>query len=573
MAIGVLQFPLAARSAAPPPSQDATPPLPVLQGTPSPRQEPPPVESAPPPSQGAPARAASNPTQRTFAVMEYDVEGNTLLKPIDIERAVTPYLGEGRTIKDIDSARGALEKVYHDLGYKTVLVNIPEQQISSGVVRLRVLEAPVGKLRITGSQYHSLGIIRDKLVELNQGNVPNFTEVQKELGDVNRSPDLRVAPVLKASETPGKVDVDLRVTDELPLHAIVETDNRYSSNTSHTRVTGELRYDNLFQRNQSISLQYQVAPTQISDAKVASVSYVIPTSSGPVWALYAVHSDSNIAAVGDLNVIGKGNIFGARFITPLPVNGRDYYHNFTAGVDYKDFKQTVVLQGATDTVDTPVSYPLFSLDYSGTWLGSLPPEGHRDAATLGGRSSSTSLDFGISFAIRGLAMDREEFAAKRANASTSFIVLRPSITHEQVLFKEWSAVLKLDGQLASGPLINNEEYSGGGADSVRGYTESERLGDEGARVSVELRSPQLLAHRFTKVDQSYVFLFADGAKLFVLEPLPKQEATFTLASAGIGLRFKAYGLTVSLDGAHTFKNGYVTPAGRMRGLFKLSYAY
>jgi hemolysin activation/secretion protein len=170
-------------------------------------------------------------------------------------------------------------------------------------------------------------------------------------------------------------------------------------------------------------------------------------------------------------------------------------------------------------------------------------------------------------------MDREEFAAKRANASTSFIVLRPSITHEQVLFKEWSAVLKLDGQLASGPLINNEEYSGGGADSVRGYTESERLGDEGARVSVELRSPQLLAHRFSKVDQSYVFLFADGAKLFVLEPLPKQEATFTLASAGIGLRFKAYGLTVSLDGAHTFKNGYATPAGRMRGLFKLSYAY
>jgi hemolysin activation/secretion protein len=504
--------------------------------------------------------------------MEYDVEGNTLLKPIDIERAVTPYLGEARTIKDIDAARGALEKVYHDRGYRTVLVNIPEQQISSGVVRLRVLEAPVGKLRITGSRYHSLALIRDRLVELNQGSVPNFTEVQKELGDVNRSPDLRVAPVLKASETPGKVDVDLRVTDELPLHAVIEADNRYSANTSHTRVTGELRYDNLFQRNQSFSLQYQTAPTQTSDAKVASLSYVIPTMSGPVWALYAVHSDSNIAAVGDLSVIGKGNIFGARFITPLPADGRDYYHNFTAGVDYKDFKQTVVLHGATATVDTPVHYPLFSLDYSGTWLGSVPLEDRRNAATIAGRSN-TSIDFGINFLVRGLATDWQQFAAKRANAGTSFIVLHPSFTREQVLFKEWSLAFRLDGQLASGPLINNEEFAGGGVDSVRGYTEAERLGDEGARTSLELRTPQLLTHGFWKADQSYVFLFADAAKLFILQPLPQQEATFTIASAGVGLRFKSHGLTVALDGAHTFKNGYVTQAGRMRGLFKLSYAY
>lgn len=504
--------------------------------------------------------------------MEYDVEGNTLLKPIDIERAVTPFLGEKRTIKDIDGARGALEKIYHDRGYKTVLVNIPEQQISSGLVRLRVLEAPVGKLRVSGSRFHSLSLIREKLAELNQGNVPNFTEVQKELGDVNRSQDLRVAPVLKASETPGKVDVDLRVTDELPLHAIIEADNRYSPNTSHTRVSGELRYDNLFQRNQSISLQYQIAPTQTSDAKVASLSYVIPTSSGPVWALYAVHSDSNIAAVGDLSVIGKGDIFGARFITPLPADSRDYYHNFTAGIDYKDFKQTVVLQGATDKVDTPVKYPVFSLDYSGTWFGAMPPENRRAAATLGGRSN-TSLDMTFNFVIRGLGTNREQFAAKRANASTSFIVLRPSITREQVLFADWSVALKLDGQLASGPLINNEEYSGGGADSVRGYTEAERLGDDGARLSLELRSPHLLAHRFSSVEQSYIYLFGDGAKVVTLSPLPGQESTFTLATAGVGLRFKAHGLSLSLDGAHIFKSGYVTPAGRLRGLFKISYAY
>ena len=63
------------------------------------------------------------------ALLEYRVEGNTLMRPIDIERAVTPYLGEEKSIKDVESARQSLEKLYHDHGYQTVLVNIPQQEV------------------------------------------------------------------------------------------------------------------------------------------------------------------------------------------------------------------------------------------------------------------------------------------------------------------------------------------------------------------------------------------------------------------------------------------------------------
>jgi hemolysin activation/secretion protein len=137
----------------------------------------------------------------------------------------------------------------------------------------------------------------------------------------------------------------------------------------------------------------------------------------------------------------------------------------------------------------------------------------------------------------------------------------------------WSLVGKLDGQLASGPLINNEQYSAGGADTVRGYTEAERLGDNAAHGTLELRTPQLLAHSSAKIEQSYVFMFAYVAKLQILQALPGQASGFTLASAGLGLRFKSHGFTLSLDGARIVKEGFVTPAGRFRGLFDVSYAY
>src|SRR5580692_8777736 len=67
----------------------------------------------------APPAVARSQEPPPFDVMEYDVEGNTLLKPIDIERAVTPFLGEKKTIKDVEAARARLEQVYHDRGYKT----------------------------------------------------------------------------------------------------------------------------------------------------------------------------------------------------------------------------------------------------------------------------------------------------------------------------------------------------------------------------------------------------------------------------------------------------------------------
>jgi hemolysin activation/secretion protein len=509
---------------------------------------------------------------QAFAILEYQVEGNTLLRPIDIERAVTPYLGENKTIKDVESARAQLERVYRDRGYKTVQVNIPPQRVGEGTVRLSVLEGRVGKLKIAGSRYHSLQVIRDKLAQLSPGTVPDFNEVQKEMGTVNRSDDLRVTPILRASDTPGRVDVELTVKDELPLHALLDVNNRYNANTTHLRTTGELRYDNLFQANQSVSFQYQIAPLQPADAKVWSASYVIPTAGSLVWAFYAVHSDSNVAAVGNVDVVGKGDIYGIRLITTLPTASQTFYHSFTAGVDYKDFKQSVVQEGSSSAIESPVSYPPFTLQYSGTWLGPLTTDDVGRSATANSRST-TNLDLGVSFIIRGLGTDWRQFANKRAYAGTSYIILHPSLAREQVLPGHWAVMAKIDGQLASGPLINNEQFAAGGADSVRGYTEAERLGDNALHGTLELRTPELLRGKALKAEQSYVFAFAEAAKLQILQPLPSQTSAFTLASAGLGLRFKSHGFTLSLDGARILKDGYVTPSGRFRGLFDVSYAY
>jgi hemolysin activation/secretion protein len=518
----------------------------------------------------SPAPAVSQPL-KTFAILEYRVEGNTLMHAIDIERAVTPYLGEAKTIKDVEAARQSLEKLYHQRGYQTVLVNIPQQEVSSGIVRLAVVEAPVGQVQITGSRYHSLQVIGATVPQLQGGVVPDFNEVQKELAQVNHSEDLHVTPVLRASATPGQVDVDLNVTDSLPLHATLEANNRYSANTAQIRLIGEVSYDNLFQNDQSLSIQYQTAPEDTADAKIWSVSYVIPLHSGLVWALYAVRSDSNIAAVGDLDVIGNGSICGVRLIDPLASAGANFYHNFTAGFDYKDFKQDVTLQGADD-LPSPARYPLYSLQYTATWLGPVDTAHHGSAATTGARSNTT-FDLGVSFTVTALGFDNPgQFDHKRFDASPDFFVFHPELQRQQVLPWNWSLVGTVNGQLASGPLISNEQYAAGGVDSVRGYTEAERLGDDGVRGSIELRTPQLLSGH-PRFINSYLYLFADGARVKILDPLPAQRTGYDLASEGIGFRFKYGGLLADMDGARADTAGYVTRAGSYSGQFRVSFTW
>lgn len=522
----------------------------------------------------APAPPASNKADASFSIMEFQVDGNSLLDNDAIERAVYPFMGDGKSIKDVDGARRALEKTYHDRGFLTVLVNIPPQHVADGVVHLKVVEAPVGKLRVVGSQYHSLDEIKEAVSGLNEGSVPNFNQVQQQLSQVNRSPDRRVTPVLRASETPGMVDVDLQVKDEFPLHASLDLNNHYGPNTDHLRATADVHYDNLFQLEHSVDLSFQLAPGDLSQVRVLSLSYVVPLPESAALALYGVHSDSNVATVGALSVLGRGDDVGARLIKPLPGSDTHFYHSFSGGLDYKDFKQDLVLQGG-DKAPTPIHYLPFALQYSATWL--QPASTKVAASGLQGETassgSSTTFSAGLGFTLRGVVADNNEFANKRSGASASYIVLRPSLQRLQALPWDWSLFAKLDGQLASGPLISNEEFSAGGADSVRGFEESEVLGDQGLRASTELRTPKLLGRWVPRLQQSYLLGFGEVAYLQTRDALSGQDASDTIASWGLGYRLKAGGLTLNLDGARTLEQGPSTRSGTNRGIFEVNYGF
>ncbi len=463
----------------------------------------------------------------TFDLWELRVKGNTLMERKQIEKTVYPFLGPKKSIDTVETARTALEQLYHNNGYQTIAVDIPEQDVVNGVVNLQVTEGKVSRLRVTDSRYFSLNSIKAKVPELAEGHVPNLPKMQEQLTELGKeSQDRSIVPVLRAGETPGTLEVDLKVKDELPLHGRLEINGRNSVDTSRLRTLISFHYDNLWQKFHSASFMYQLSPENPDEVEVIVGTYVMPVfSSGTRLALYGVNSSSNsqIATAGALGVIGQGSIFGARLVHPLP-GLKDYTHTVTAGIDYKDFKEDLALIGA-DTLKTPISYLPFLAQYNGN---------------LGGEEYSLAFNVGLNFSVRNFGNDDQEFEDKRHLARSNYFYVSGGFNFKHDLPWGMEFASRLSAQMADSPLISNEQLSMGGVYTVRGYFESQALTDDGVIGSLELYSPRLNPESWEYIDQLRALVFIDSAKGWVKDALPGNQSHIELAGSGVGLNFQIW---------------------------------
>jgi hemolysin activation/secretion protein len=489
----------------------------------------------------------------TFDVLEYRVEGVTLLPAALVEKAVYPFLGEKKAVADVEGAREALEKAYADIGYLTVLVNLPPQQVDAGVVRLQVIEAPVDRLRVVESRYFSLGQIKAGVPELAEGNVPNFNHMQDELGALNRSGDRRITPVLRPGKTPGTVEVDLKVQDKLPLHGYAELSSRYSESTIPARVNAGLRWENLWSELHTLGIDVQTVPGRPSVGNSLTVSYGIPLQSGNFLSLYGIKSDAN-ADFGLIGLVAKSRVYGLRYIANLPAQD-DLRHTAIFGVDHKDINQSITLSSAGG-FDTPIVYAPFTAGWDGTWQGQ-------------GRSSRAAVAF--NFHVRAMSGSDKQFADKRFKGKPGYSYLRGSLSHEEMVAADWGLSARATWQYTEEPLIADEQFSIGGAETVRGYLQGAAAGDTGIALTLEASSPNFGKGYYESLEEARLVAFVDSGTVRVIQPLTA-TGRFSFSGVGVGLRLKAWrGARAAFDWAVAMDDVGNTKRGDSRLMFNLRH--
>jgi hemolysin activation/secretion protein len=455
-------------------------------------------------------------------VNEYLVRGNTVLTALEIEDAVTPFLGPERTLKDVEAARDALLAQYQKKGFQSVYVDLPEQETSNGVVLLQVTETRVGRVRVVGANYSSPVDVREQVTAIQEGTVPDFNKAQTELMALNRTAKRQVMPLVKQGAIPGTMDVDLKVDDSSPWRGSLGLNNDRSSGTSPLRLSASIGHDNLWQMGHSASISFYGTPQDYTNSNSWSGSYKAPLQNSN-WTLEVsgYRSNSDVATIGRMNVLGKGHSIGLKASYAMP-NAGTWWHTWNLGVDFKSNDEEMRSNLAITGEKTPLRYAPLNFGYSGfaqydNYYHSI------DINLVAGTSS-----------FFGYGSSPLEFWNKRYQSSPSFMVAKLDTSGAYTFGNGMQLYGRFSAQMTDSPLISSEQITAGGMYTVRGYSQAEIAGDYGGMGSLEFRTKN---YNYAWLQNLRFYTFAEAAKLNIHEPLKEQNDMAWIASVGLGSSF------------------------------------
>ncbi len=195
-----------------------------------------------------------------FVVRSYDVAGNTLLSEQVLAGIFSKYVGTNVGVPEILAAASALQTEYRERSFPTVNVTVPPQQITNQLVHIQVFEGLLDKIQVVNNRHFSSNNVMRALPSLKPGILLNSRVFQAELDRANGNQDRQIYPEIEPGTEPGTTALRLKVQDRLPLHGKVELNNQSSPGTPALRVNTSGVFNNLWQLEHSLGLQYNFSP-------------------------------------------------------------------------------------------------------------------------------------------------------------------------------------------------------------------------------------------------------------------------------------------------------------------------
>lgn len=450
------------------------------------------------------------------------------------------YKGNNKNYRDVIGALDAV-KAYYAKGGETVSVSLPpEQDITAGVIQLRVTSAEDRK-RLRSVKDDSL--VRGAFTSLKEGEPVNTKEVRLSAELFNENP-YRAAYVEYATSNEG-TDVILGAEKKRdPLSLFVSLDNTGTASTGKDRIT--LSAQKLDMPGDAIASATYIASVQKPDSvNIMVLGYKLPLySQYSSLDLYAANSKADAGTVSDFfNVSGKGHVYGARLTRYLSTETEGFVQQVLVGFEQRDYLNSITIPGSTiSLVPNYTVKPLtvgYNIRHKGRW------------------GLATSLTHG---------MGGVDLNLVRAGAVTEYTFFKVNGEYLLPIATGWSGYVVGGGQHTSDLLVPGEQFGVGGVASVRGLNERELSGDKGMRISFEIRK--------TVTDNVLAALFLDSGRAWRNSPLPGEVGSAGATSGGVGIRYYwEANLSTTVDLAHVIRGDGETRAGATRVLFNIAYSF
>lgn len=398
-------------------------------------------------------------------MQRFEIQGNTVFDAALLQEQLADLTGRTLSMPEIQAAADRLTLFYRSRGYHAVAL-VPEQPLQGGVVRIVVVEARLGQIKVeagSGAARVPLSLARSML---ESGQRPGELLDLKALDRANLIladvPGVKVESALRPGAGPGQTDV-VSVVSALPAWS-----GTFTLDTNDARTTGRARAAlGLSGANvMGLGEQFNLAVQKTEGKEFALLSYSHALhASGTRGAITL--SDLRYRLVNGSQVRGSAQSWSATVTHPW---ARSDVANMSSSLAWNYADSTT--QDATG--DSRSRVGTGSVGLNGNWLDGW----------AGGGFSAWSLQWSAGSEERTgvIVQDR------------SFNKWTFSAWRMQRIGRTGNVSASINGQWAEDALPGGETLSLGGATGVRAYPAFEGNGDRGAVVSVEYRLDAAAGH-------------------------------------------------------------------------------
>lgn len=408
------------------------------------------------------------------SVKAFTLTGNTLVTTERLLAALSGFLNRPLSFADLQLAASTVADAYRADGW-VVRTLLPPQDLSSGTVRIEIVEARFGRVRIENKEIvEQLRVGEDRLLgiagsSLIAGSPIRSNDIDRVLRLLDELPGVGAQGRLAPGDADGVTDLVLSVKDKPIASGDVRIDNHGSRSTGRERLAGNLSV---------------ASPLKMSDR----------------LGIYALHTEGSdyVRAAYSLPVGYSGLYAG--------VNGSAMRYRLV-GSDFLALQA----RGASDTTAAELLYPLLRLRNANATVGAAVERKTFDNESGGAVTTRYAVD-AVTLTLSGNRQDgfggggvwsgnialvagdldlsgspNQAADALTTRSAGHFQKLRYVLSRQQVVTESLLLSASFSGQLASKNVDSSEKFYLGGSSGLRAYPASEGGGSEGEMLNLELQ--------------------------------------------------------------------------------------
>ncbi|PSF31704.1 ShlB/FhaC/HecB family hemolysin secretion/activation protein [Aphanothece hegewaldii CCALA 016] len=467
-----------------------------------------------------------------ISVQKIEVQGNTVLEQ-KINNLIQPFFGQIVSLQNLSNLADSITELYLNEGYLTSRAVLPQQDFADGMVTIQVVEGVVEEVIIKGATRLE-NYVRSR-IQVGLGQPLNSGKLEDQLRLLKTNPLLKnIEATLKAGSEENKSILEVFVAEANPFFGSVGFNNYSPPSIGSVQANINLGYRNVVGLGDSLAVSYLPRVETWLGTYQVDVNYQVPLNPMEGALQLRTSIEENEVIQGDfvdLDIRGESQYYEISYRQPIIRSPRQEFA-LSLGMSYRN--------GQTFTFQGPFPF------------GIGPDED--------GYSRTNVITFGQDYVLRELTGAWAFRSQFRFGTGIFEVTSNPSpipdgyffswlgqIQRIQILGKNNFLVMQGDIQLTPDSLLPSEQFVIGGGQSVRGYRQNVRAGDNGFRFSIEdqitlvrdrSENPVFILAPF--FDMGYVWNHPDNPNF--------QDSQRFIAGLGLGVLWQPIqGMSVRLD--------------------------